>query len=148
MPGTTADRHVADIERLLRTVSALVTKRERDILASFGITPSQLEVLQVLKRCGELTMGQLCQKLHLACSTATDLVDRMERNGLLQRVREASDRRVVRLHLLPKGEAVMEKVLAARHAHLTPGLGEMDSAEKQRLISDLTQLNNLIAREG
>lgn len=147
MPETTADRHVADIERLLRKISAIVIKRERDILASYGITPSQLEVLQVLKECGELTMGQLCQKVHLACSTATDLVDRMERNGLLKRVRGSTDRRVVRLRLLSKGEAVMEQVLAARHAHLSAGLREMDPAEKQRLISALIRLNSLIARE-
>lgn len=144
---TAVDRHVSEIEDLLRSVSAILKKRGRDILSSFDITPPQLDALLVLRDFGELTMGELCGKMFLACSTATDLIDRMERNGLIERVRDTADRRVIRLKVLPKGTAVIDEVLEARRGYLATILSEIDVADKERLIQSLEQLNYLMTRE-
>lgn len=144
---TTVDRHVAEIEELLRNVGTILKKRGRDILSNFDITPPQLDALLVLREFGELTMGELCQKMFLACSTATDLIDRMERNGLIERVRDTADRRVIRLRVLPKGSSVIDEVLEARRGYLATILSEIDVADKERLIQSLEQLNYLMTRE-
>lgn len=144
---TNVDRHVAEIEELLRNVSTILKKRGRDILSNFDITPPQLDALLVLREYGELTMGELCQKMFLACSTATDLIDRMERNGLIERVRDTADRRVIRLKVLQKGSSVIDEVLEARRTHLATILAEIDVADKERLIQSLEQLNYLMTRE-
>ncbi len=144
---TNVDRHVAEIEELLRNVSTILKKRGRDILNNFDITPPQLDALLVLRDFGELTMGELCQKMFLACSTATDLIDRMERNGLIERVRDTADRRVIRLKVLPKGSSVIDEVIDARRTHLASILAELDVADKERLIQSLEQLNYLMTRE-
>jgi MarR family transcriptional regulator, organic hydroperoxide resistance regulator len=144
---TTVDRHVAEIEDLLRNVGTILKKRGRDILSNFDITPPQLDALLVLREFGELTMGELCHKMYLACSTATDLIDRMERNGLIERVRDTADRRVIRLKVLPKGASVVEEVIEARRGYLATILSEIDVADKERLIQSLEQLNYLMTRE-
>lgn len=144
---TTVDRHVAEIEELLRNVSTILKKRGRDILSNFDITPPQLDALLVLREFGELTMGELCGKMYLACSTATDLIDRMERNELIERVRDTNDRRVIRLRVLPKGSSVIDEVLEARRGYLATILAEIDVADKERLIQSLEQLNYLMVRE-
>ncbi|MDP3487079.1 MAG: MarR family transcriptional regulator, partial [Bacillota bacterium] len=79
------ESHVEDVERLIRTVSAIIKKRGREILADFDITPPQFNALLTLIQSGSLTIGELGERMYLACSTATDLVDRMERNGLVAR---------------------------------------------------------------
>jgi DNA-binding MarR family transcriptional regulator len=144
---TTVDRHVVEIEELLRNVSTIMRKRGRDILSNFDITNPQLDALLVLREFGELTMGELCQKMFLACSTATDLIDRMERNGLIERVRDTADRRVIRLKVLPKGQAVIDEVLEARRVYLANILSAIDTAEKERIIHALEQLHYLMSRE-
>jgi DNA-binding MarR family transcriptional regulator len=144
---TAVDRHVAEIEDLLRNVSTILKKRGRDILSHFDITPPQLDALLVLRDFGELTMGELCGKMFLACSTATDLIDRMERNGLIERVRDTTDRRVIRLRVLAKGSAVIDEVLDARRSYLATILTEIDVTNKERLIHSLEQLNFLMIRE-
>lgn len=144
---TNVDRHVSEIEELLRNVGTILKKRGRDILSNFDITPPQLDALLVLREFGELTMGELCQKMFLACSTATDLIDRMERNGLIERVRDTADRRVIRLKVLPKGSSVIDEVLEARRGYLATILAEIDVADKERLIQSLEQLNYLMTRE-
>jgi DNA-binding MarR family transcriptional regulator len=144
---TNVDRHVAEIEELLRNVGTILKKRGRDILSNFDITPPQLDALLVLRDHGELTMGELCQKMYLACSTATDLIDRMERNGLIERARDTNDRRVIRLKVLPKGSSVIEEVMEARRTYLATILAEIDLADKERLIQSVEQLNYLMSRE-
>lgn len=144
---TTVDRHVSEIEELLRNVSTIMKKRGRDILSHFDITPPQLDALLVLREYGELTMGELCGKMFLACSTATDLIDRMERNALIERVRDTNDRRVIRLRVLSKGVSAIEEVLQARRGYLGTILSEIDVADKERLIQSLEQLNYLMTRE-
>jgi len=144
---TNVDRHVAEIEELLRNVGTILKKRGRDILSNFDITPPQLDALLVLREYGELTMGELCQKMYLACSTATDLIDRMERNGLIGRARDTADRRVIRLKVLPKGSSVIDEVLGARRTYLAAILAEIDVADKERLIQSVEQLNYLMTRE-
>lgn len=141
------DRHVVEIEDLLRSVGAILRKRGRDMLSNFDITHPQFDALLVLREFGELTMGELCSKMFLACSTATDLIDRMERNGLIERVRDTADRRVIRLKVLPKGDAVIDEVLEARRVYLGSILAELDLVDKERLIQSLDQLNYLMTRE-
>jgi DNA-binding MarR family transcriptional regulator len=144
---TSVDRHVVEIEDLLRNVSTMLKKRGRDIISRFDITPPQLDALLVLREYGDLTMGELCQKMFLACSTATDLIDRMERNGLIERLRDTADRRVIRLKVLLKGTKVIDDVLDARRNYLATTLTEIDVADKDRLILALEQLNYLMTRE-
>lgn len=142
------DQQVAEIDELLRGVGAILRKRGRDILSNFEITNPQFDALLVLRDYGDLTMGELCAKMYLACSTATDLIDRMERNGLIERVRDTADRRVIRLKVLPKGEAVIDEVLEARQGYLASILSELDAADKERLIGALEQLNYLMLQEA
>lgn len=144
---TTVDRHVAEIEELLRNVGTMLKKRGRDIVSNFDITPPQLDALLVLREFGNLTMGELCGRMFLACSTATDLIDRMERNGLIERVRDTNDRRVIRLRMLDKGSVVIDEVLVARRDYLSAILTEVDVPDKERLIQSLEQLNYLMTRD-
>jgi DNA-binding MarR family transcriptional regulator len=140
------DHHVEEIEALLRHVGTIVRKRGRDILAHFDITPPQFDALLFL-RDGELTMGELCQKMYLACSTATDLIDRMERNDLIERERDSEDRRVIRLKTKPKGLQIIEEVLKARKNYLSTVLAQVADDDKEQLIRALGQIHRLMTKE-
>jgi len=139
---------VAEIDNLLREVGGLLRKWGRDILGGFDITNPQFEALLVLREHGELTMGELCAKMFLACSTATDLIDRMERNQLIERVRDTADRRVIRLRVLDKGNQLVDQILEARQAYLSDAMSGLGASEKARLIRSLQQLTTLLSREG
>lgn len=141
------DHYVEEIEALLRHVGAIVRKRGRDILSHFDITPPQFDALLFLREHGELTMGELCQKMYLACSTATDLIDRMERNDLIERERDSEDRRVIRLKTKPKGLQIIEEVLKARKGYLSTVLAQVEDEDKDQLIRALGQIHRLMTKE-
>ncbi len=114
------------IEENLRRVCYKIKKKGREILNDVDITPPQFEALQHLIYEENLTIGELSAKMFLACSTVTDLLDRMERNDLVKRVKDENDRRIVRLIVLPKGHELLERVMENRRAYIESVLSELD----------------------
>ena len=106
-----------EMERLLREIAATVRRQGRRALGAMGITGPQFDALNQLRRAA-MTMGELCERLEVASSTLTDLIDRMERAGLVKRCRVETDKRVVRLQISDRGRAVIEGVLQARAAYV------------------------------
>jgi MarR family transcriptional regulator, organic hydroperoxide resistance regulator len=137
---------VYEIERLLRDVSKEVRRKGREILVDFSITPPQFEALLLLQEFGDLTIGELSQKMYLAYSTTTDLVDRMERNGLVERVRDQNDRRVVRLHMCEKGKELIDKVLFTRRNYIMKALSSVDTETLTSLKVSLQSLHDMIIK--
>lgn len=74
--------HVADIEKSLRHIAAIIKQKGREILNQYAITPPQFVGLQWLYELGDMTIGELSGKMYLACGTTTDLIDRMEKISL------------------------------------------------------------------
>jgi DNA-binding MarR family transcriptional regulator len=137
--------NVVDIELRLRQISSIVRRRGRIILENYGITPPQFDALVILNRDGDLTIGDLSNRLFLAYSTTTDLVDRLERAHFVARQRDTGDRRVVRVQLLTYGADLIERVLDARRAYLASVLETVSSEEKSRISQVLELLNAKMA---
>lgn len=111
MNSTEHAQKILEMEKSLRYISHIVKQRGREILNNYPITPPQFIALQWLRELGDLTIGELSKKMYLAFSTTTDLVDRMEKNELIVRIRDPKDRRVVRIHLLDKGRDIINEVI-------------------------------------
>lgn len=131
---------ILEIEQTLRQLTLVLMQQNRELLQQFKITPAQFKALQWLYEEGELTIGDLSGKMVLACSTTTDLIDRMERQGLVERIRDASDRRVVRVVLLDKGRRLFEDILQAKRRLLQRILQPYPPEAVERLNLFLRQL--------
>lgn len=83
-----------------------MTRAYGPLLAPFGLTYPQYIALLVLWEGAELTVGELGARLFLNSATLTPLLKRLERAGLLERRRGASDEREVRLSLTARGRAL------------------------------------------
>lgn len=132
---------VVDIEHRLRHVAGIVRRRGRRLLEQYGITPPQFDALLILHGDGELTIGDLSNRLYLAYSTTTDLVDRLETAGFVVRKRSHDDRRVVRVQILESGANMIEKVLDARRAYLNQVLESVSTEDKTDILRVLDLLD-------
>ncbi|MFL6554843.1 MAG: MarR family winged helix-turn-helix transcriptional regulator [Bacillus sp. (in: firmicutes)] len=132
---------VANIEKDLRYISGIIKQKGREMLSNYTITPPQFIALQWLFEDGDMTIGELSNKMYLACSTTTDLVDRMEKNLLVERVKNPNDRRVVRIHLLEEGKRIIDEVIKKRQVYLEEVLVDFSSEEIQLLQKSLTKLH-------
>lgn len=138
---------VAHIEKSIRMIADIVKQKGREILTQFPITPPQFVALQWLHEFGDMTIGELSSKMYLACSTTTDLVDRMEKNELVERVKDTNDRRVVRIHLLDKGATIIQEVIKKRQEYLSDVLKHLSVEEVNVLEQNLSHLYEEMKRE-
>jgi DNA-binding MarR family transcriptional regulator len=141
------EQTVADLEKALRHISGIIKQKGREILNDFAITPPQFVALQWLMENGDLTIGELSNKMYLACSTTTDLVDRMEKNLLVIRIKDPKDRRVVRIHLLQEGERIIEEVIQKRQNYLRDMLVNFKVEELTTLEKSLIKLQHEMREE-
>ncbi|MFD1390601.1 MarR family winged helix-turn-helix transcriptional regulator [Alkalibacillus flavidus] len=138
--STIDSKVIAELEKDVRYISNMVKQRGREILNHYPITPPQFIALQWLLDSGDLTIGELSKKMYLAFSTTTDLVDRMEKNELIERIRDPKDRRVVRIHLLERGKDIIDEVIDKRQQYLRDVLKSYSSDEVETLRRSMTQL--------
>jgi DNA-binding MarR family transcriptional regulator len=124
---------------LLRTADRFQIQFDR-FLRSFGFTPSQYNVLRILRGEGEpLPILEIGRRMITAVPAITSLIDRLEEAQLVARQRSADDRRVVFIGITPKAIAMLAKVdepLMDLHKRL---LGHLEPSE-------LKQLNRLLEK--
>ncbi|MCM3637232.1 MULTISPECIES: MarR family winged helix-turn-helix transcriptional regulator [Bacillales] len=139
--------NIARMEKELRYISGIIKQQGRKILSNYTITPPQFIALQWLFEHGDMTIGDLSNKMYLAFSTTTDLVDRMENNKLVKRVRDEQDRRVVRIHLLGEGERIIEEVIDKRRNYLNAVLEDFSEVEINEFSRLLTKLHKEMIKD-
>jgi DNA-binding MarR family transcriptional regulator len=139
-----ASSEAAIAERLLTEISLSIVRKGRDILGEFDVTPPQFHALLALKENGEMAMGELCQAMFLACSTVTDLTERMQRYGYVTRMKDPKDRRVMKVKLEGYGRAVIDRVLQERRRYVGTLLEKLSEDEKDCMFKTLDRLRHVI----
>jgi DNA-binding MarR family transcriptional regulator len=95
------------ISRVKSTMSNMVTQRT---MAELGITSTQASILFMVASGKCLVAADLARDYGIDASAVTRLIDRLEKRGLLTRVRSSEDRRVVRLALTQEGYELAERM--------------------------------------
>lgn len=98
---------------------------------------SHIQILVMLSR-GDMSIGQISDRLDIAKPNITPLVDILRDGGLVERIRSTTDRRIVHVHLLPAG---VEK-LAAIHRDIA---SQVVAWKGNLSRSEIKELSNAMA---
>ena len=132
--GTESERRALDAYiKLMRSTIAVNTRLFPVLQAEFGITPSQLGVLEALSHLGPMPHCALAAKLLVSASNLTTVLDNLERDGLVKRQRNTADRRVSITSLTAAGEARLASFFPAHVARLVEVLSALDPDEQEEL---------------
>lgn len=128
------------LSRLLPLVRAATARLHRE----HGLSPAAFDVLAGLRRGGppfRRTVGELAASSLLTSSAVTLRLDKLERDGLVRRVRTGADRRQVYAELTPQGrsriDAIFEEHIALEQRMLE-SLGPRATAQLTTLLRELT----------
>jgi DNA-binding MarR family transcriptional regulator len=139
------DVDVSPIEvvgRIMR-ISRMWDKEIKDFLAGHDLEPGEFDVLSTLRRCGapyELTAGAFLRASLVTTGAITLRVDRMQAKGLVVRVRDATDRRSVKIRLTALGLEVIDRVLPLHLANEARLLRSLTEQERRSLATTLAHL--------
>ena len=111
------DAFVAQCLRLFPLLMRGMMKREANDLASGAMTMPQFGVLDFLHERGAAApMREIADTLAMQPSNLTGIVDRLVSLGLVERVNDERDRRVVLARITPAGAAALERITVEKRA--------------------------------
>lgn len=130
---------------ILRTAAEL----EHEMLEKLkphGITPTQYNVLRILRGAGKagLCRGDVSSRMITRVPDMTRLLDRMEAVGLIERVRGEADRRFVPTHITRSGLDLLSALDAPMRELHRQQLGHLGTENLERLIDLLSQVREQI----
>jgi DNA-binding MarR family transcriptional regulator len=139
------DNLSGDVARLRQLILTLGrTHSLRDPIAStceqMQLTPSQVHTLLWLGHEGATTMGELARRLGITEKTMTGVVDRLEREGFVQRERGVKDRRVVYSSLTAEGQRVYQRLDRVLRQQMGVLLDMLDAEDRKALFRMLEKL--------
>ncbi|WP_421998874.1 MarR family winged helix-turn-helix transcriptional regulator [Reyranella sp.] len=119
---------LSDVARLIRTV---FDRRVRDI----GLTRAQWLVLTRLYRRPGASQTELADMLEIDRASAGRMIDRMEKNGWVERRPDGGDRRINRLHLTAEARKVHAAMWAIAEATVDDALSPLSATERVQFTS-------------
>jgi len=132
----------------LRPVLIRLARELRKETEQLGVTARQATLLWFVKRSPGLSLAELAAEEGISPPALSGHVDRLERAGLLERVRSSHDRRRVGLRLTDEGERLIRSIRARRTTWLAERLGVLDDAELEAIATALPALLRLVEDEG
>lgn len=131
---------VGAIRRLVKAVYNDTSKMSRQ----YGLTGSQSGVLRCLIQGGPLSSAELSRQLHVTPSNITGIIDRLEKKGLVERIRKEGDRRIALIELTEKGEALSRQLPDPIETKLISELADLEPGQVRQLGNAMNQMLNLI----
>jgi DNA-binding MarR family transcriptional regulator len=147
---TTVDSRDELVGQVLVDVGALIRDLRcamGDRLAIHGVSMAQVHLLAQLDRQGALSMSRIADLVGVSMPNASGLVDRMVERGLVERVGDPEDRRVVLVRLLPAGVTALEAAEGMKLDRMRTICAHLDDGQLARISGAIGDLRGAIAEE-
>ena len=123
-----------------RIIFGAIRQHFREVEKACGVSGAQVWVLATLAESPGLRVTELAEALSIHASTASNLLDKIEKSGLIRRERGTEDQRVVRLFLTETGQAALDAAPKPFTGVLPHALGLLPAETLARLSGDLDTL--------
>lgn len=135
------DEKIARLIGLLSQTEKITDGHMNAVLQSVRLTCAQHHVLKLLILAGEpLPLGQIAEKLHSVRSNATQMVDRLVAEGLVERIFDPADRRRVLAQITEEGCNRFEAAIQAERQIEQELCACFSPEERDQLIILLSRL--------
>ena len=130
--ATERDAHVRSIVQQFRIIFRSIQDHSRWVERQCGVSAAQLWAMFELSAHPGIRVSELSKALSIHQSTASNMLDKLEKKGLVARKRKSSDQRVVRLYLTDKGAELVAPAPRPAHGALSRHWRTCDAHAYQR----------------
>jgi MarR family 2-MHQ and catechol resistance regulon transcriptional repressor len=134
------DLSVSTYVKLIRTAEALHSEVSKG-LAAEGLTASQFSTLKVLRLRGPLAQRDIAKYLLKTGGNITVVVDNLEKQKLVRRIRDTEDRRMVFVQLTSLGEATFDRIYSPHLDRIRRSMASLKEWDLEKLSDVLEKLN-------
>jgi len=128
--------------RLLESHNLMLSEVRRRLAED--CTMPRFDLLANLEREDGQTLAALSRRMLVTAGNLTGLVDRAERDGVVERRADPSDRRLSRVYLTPKGRELITSLLPLHASHISELLGGLEANDRRELRRLLGKLRDTL----
>ncbi|PSV23671.1 MarR family transcriptional regulator [Photobacterium leiognathi subsp. mandapamensis] len=141
------DKH-EEVLIALRQIIRAIDLHSRKLNKNAGLTGPQLVLMRAIKASGEeVTIRQLSNNTNMSQATATTILDRLEKRGLVVRKRSQLDKRKVHTHLTEEGNALLDKAPLPLQDSFISQYQELEDWEQSLLLSSVQRISTMMNAE-
>lgn len=138
---------VSEIIDDVRRVFQVVNEQSKKAKRKTGLTGPQLWTIKTIAERSPVRVSDLARRMHLHPATVVGILNRLELQGLIKRIRTTKDRRVVHVELTDAGNALVIKAPQVAQGLLVAGLEELPLEKLQGIASGLQELVNILGAQ-
>ena len=131
---------IYQIRRLMQA-GELFTK---ELNKTYQVSAPQLHCLLALHENGPLPPSQIARHIMVKSSTVTGIIDRLEQKGLVARLRNSPDRRVITIQLTEGGKELAQNAPPPIQHKIVDGLKKLPEGEIKQIILSLSKLTHML----
>lgn len=139
--------HEVEILRSLRRIIRAVDLHSRKLMTRYQLTAPQLLCLQAIVDHGPLTAARIAEAVYLSPSTLVGILDRLERKGLIERVRDEDDRRLIKLTATQRGLELSKTAPSPLTGSLIRALRRLPDQDQESISRSLQRLVKFMEAE-
>ena len=124
----------------LRRIVRAIDQHSRRLAQDFGLTGPQLVILRELVRNGEMHVAELAENISLSHATVTDILNRLEKRGLVGRERSLTDRRCVMVTATERAMALIRQSPPLLQETFSTQLAKLQDWELTQTLSVLQRM--------
>jgi len=125
-------KEVRQFRRIMRRFERVSDAQVKNCCAH--VTLAQCVVLMEIDENGRLTMGQLASQLRLDGSTLSRTIDGLVGKGLVERLGDDRDRRIIYIQLTPEGKSTCRTIHQENDGHIRRIFAKIPSAKRAAII--------------
>lgn len=141
------DMRFSALETALREASGLGVVLSELVAEHLGLSPKDLECLDILVLRGPVTAGELAKATGLTTGAITGLIDRLEKAGFACRERSANDRRKVLVRALPRVSTEIVPLYARLQARTRALIATLSNEDIDRLLAFFAATREIVTSE-
>lgn len=132
----------------LHRVGNEIDRRTARIVKRYGLSIGQFAVLEALLHKGDLTVGEVQEKILSSTGTIPVIIKNLEQKGLVTRCPDEADRRRCILHLTESGRALAEQVFPENAEEIRKSMDVWSDDEKKELLRLLKRFGGRNGKES
>lgn len=122
-----------------------IDRQSAGIFAEYNLTMGQFAVLEALYHKGDMTIGQVQEKILSTSGTIPVIIRNLEKRGYLIRLEDMQDKRRCILHITEAGEELIAKVYPENETRIIESMDIWTSEDKERLAVLLKKYGDKIS---
>ena len=131
----------------LRKIIRAIDLHSKKLIQQCGLTGPQLIILREINILEQISVSEIAVSVSLSNATVTDILDRLEKRGFVERKRSENDKRRVLISLTDSGKEVIEKSPPLIQERFTTELEKLQDWEQTLLLASLQRISSMMEAE-